>query len=88
VELFFFQTHSSILLYLLSQPRVKINIQDSQKRTPLHHAIMYDRVENAKYLIEHKAKLDVSSFGDIYSYRIQRRKLANRSILCFESGGY
>ncbi len=46
-------------MYLLEKTKVKIDIQDSEKRTPLHLAIMYNCYHNAKYLIEHGAKLNV-----------------------------
>ncbi|CAF1020079.1 unnamed protein product [Adineta ricciae] len=52
---------SSILLYLLNSTKVKINIdiQDSQGRTPLHFAVMYNCFESAKCLMKYGAKLDV-----------------------------
>ncbi|CAF0755698.1 unnamed protein product [Adineta steineri] len=53
---------SSILLYLLSQKKVNINIQDSEGRTPLHLAIMYNCYHNTQYLISAGVKRDV---GDI-----------------------
>ncbi|CAF0779675.1 unnamed protein product [Adineta steineri] len=53
---------SSILLYLLSQKKININIQDSEGRTPLHLAIMYNCYHNTQYLISAGVKRDV---GDI-----------------------
>ena len=56
-----FLIKSSILEYLLNHPKVKINVQDSQGRTPLHFAVIYNCTGNAKYLIDYGANLDVSS---------------------------
>ncbi|CAF1436980.1 unnamed protein product [Adineta ricciae] len=53
---------SSILLYLLNQSKVNKDIRDSEGRTPLHLAIMYNCYENAKYLISSGVKCDI---GDI-----------------------
>jgi ankyrin repeat protein len=61
MKLIFFKPQSSVLLCFLNEPGVKINIQDSQGRTPLHYAIMYGCVANAQHLISKNAKLDVST---------------------------
>jgi ankyrin repeat protein len=50
---------SSILLYLLSQPKVNKDIRDTEGRTPLHLAVMYNCYENAQYLISSGVKRDV-----------------------------
>jgi len=66
----FFQG-TSVLAYLLLQPKVNKDIQDSEKRTPLHLAIMYNCYENANYLINNGAKADVGySMKQIFFYLI------------------
>jgi len=55
--------HDSILYYLLQRKGIKPDVQDDQKRTPLHHAIMRGCVNNAQQLLETKAKLLNVSHG-------------------------
>ncbi|CAF0938935.1 unnamed protein product [Adineta steineri] len=46
------QPTGSILCYMLNSSDINIYVQDNQRRTPLHHAIMRGCIKNAKKLIE------------------------------------
>ncbi len=51
---------TSILCYLLKCQGIEIDLQDNQKRTPLHHAIMRGCIKNAEALMNKNANLNVS----------------------------
>ena len=49
---------SGCLIFVLEQPGTKINLQDHQGQTALHHGIEHKRLESLKILLEAKADAD------------------------------
>ncbi|CAF4053164.1 unnamed protein product, partial [Adineta steineri] len=72
---------SSIMEYLLNHPKIMINIQDSHGRTPLHFAVIYNCIGNAKYLIEYGANLDIPDIYGAIPLHYACRCLENNNVI-------
>ncbi|CAF1438206.1 unnamed protein product [Adineta ricciae] len=73
---------SSILEYLVTHSKIKMNVQDNNGRTPLHFAVMYNCVGNAKCLIGYGADVDIVDISGATPLHYACRDVKSQKMIC------